>query len=93
MQKWGDKMNLTEIVKKLEDLGAKNPCSRCGNKTFTVIDGYGNFSLQNEFSNKTLIIGGPAIPVVFIACANCGAITPHALGALQILPSQDKKEG
>ena len=86
-------MNSGEMTKKLEELGAKNPCSRCGNKTFTVIDGFGNFPLQNELGNKILVIGGPTIPVVFIACTNCGAITPHAIGALQPLPTQDKKEG
>jgi hypothetical protein len=81
-------LNTDEIARILTERGVKLPCHRCGNRQFTVMEDYSMFSLQKEL--KGLTLGGPAIPVCLTACRNCGAITPHALGALGLMP--DKKE-
>lgn len=80
-----------EIIKKLEERGAKLPCPRCGGKNFSLIEGYFNNPLQSTIGN--LVIGGPAIPSVVIACTNCGYISQHALGALGLLPSSGGSDG
>lgn len=79
-----------EIAKKLMERGANNPCQRCGRTNFVVVDGFSNLPLQTDFDGS-VVIGGPSIPITIVACSNCGAITPHALGALGLLPQVSKE--
>ncbi len=72
------------IAKLLTERGATKPCHRCGHTNFVVIDGYATYSLQDNLDGG-MVLGGPAVPVVLVACANCGAITPHAVGVLGLL--------
>lgn len=81
-------MDRDKIAELLTDRGATKPCHRCGNSQFTVLDGYSNVSLQEDF-NSGIIIGGVTIPVTYVACNNCGAITGHAVGALGLLPKEE----
>lgn len=78
-----------KVARTLTERGATKPCHRCGHTNFAVIEGYSNFSLQENLDGG-LVFGGPAVPVAMVACANCGAITPHALGALGLLPAAAK---
>lgn len=73
-----------KVVNKLTELGALSACHRCGGKSFLVIDEYSSFSLHKDFDGVR--IGGDVVPVVLVGCTKCGAITPHALGALGLLP-------
>jgi hypothetical protein len=73
------------IAKTLTTRGATKPCHRCGHTKFVVIDGYSTYPLQSEL-NGGIVLGGPAVPVTLVACENCGAITPHAVGVLGLLP-------
>lgn len=75
-----------EIIKALDDRGARLPCPRCGNQQFTLIDGYFNQTVQPEL--KGLVLGGPSIPSVVVACNKCGFLSQHALGALGLLPKE-----
>jgi hypothetical protein len=72
------------IVAALEACGAKAPCPRCGNPSFSLLDGYFSHSLQGNLSG--ISFGGPAIPVAVVACQRCGFLAEHALGALGLLP-------
>lgn len=78
-----------KIIKALEEKGATNPCPRCGRQKFAVIDGYFLQSIQKNL--KGFSIGGPAVPSIVAACANCGFISQHAIGAL-LQPSAKKDE-
>ena len=69
-----------EIIKALEERGAKLPCPRCGNQSFTILDGYFNQTIQVGLSG--MVIGGPSIPSAVTACTRCGYLSQHALGAL-----------
>ena len=60
----------TLVLKKLTEKGAVRDCPRCGNKTFSIIDGYFNQTLQNDLNG--FVIGGPSVPAVVVACNNCG---------------------
>lgn len=79
--------NKEEIVKRLSELGAMLPCQRCGHMKFTVLNGYTHTMLQDDI-NGSLIIGGPTIPSILVACNNCGCLTAHALGGLGLLPTK-----
>ena len=85
-----DQTTRDEIAKRLKDKGAVLPCPRCGNKSFFVIDGYFNQTLQEELQG--LVIGGHSIPSAIVACGNCGFMSQHALGALDLLPNPKKEK-
>ena len=78
-----------EIVEKLKEKKALNPCQRCGNPGHTLLDGFVNLPLSTEVSGN-VIIGGPQVPCAVVACNNCGNLSYHALGALGML--NDKKD-
>ena len=59
----------------------------CSASNFVLLDGYFSQSVQMDPS-AGMVIGGPAVPTVAIACTNCGFISHHALGALGLLPTQ-----
>ncbi|MDN0106819.1 hypothetical protein QVN76_07925 [Yersinia rochesterensis] len=81
--------NKEEVQRKLEQLGALHPCHRCGNGSFAVLDGFSSLFLQPNLSNiGGLSIGGPVVPVVYVVCQKCGAVTPHAIGALGLLEQE-----
>lgn len=82
------KIDRDKIVEILEQKNANKPCHRCGNDQFALIEDYSNIILQKEIGGS-LVLGGPAVPVVLIACGNCGAITFHALGALGLLTGDE----
>ena len=75
------------IIKALKDRGAKLPCPRCGNDSFTLLNGYFNQTIQTEL--KGMVIGGPSIPSVVVACNRCGYLSQHALGVLGLLPKEE----
>ena len=79
------------LLQRLKERGATQPCHRCGGKELSVVNKYSQLSVRDEYSPSSLFIGGPSIPVVLVACAKCGAITAHALGALDMLPKQEEK--
>ena len=72
-----------EIIDILDQRGATQPCPRCGNQEFTLIDGYFNQPIQSDLSSYA--IGGPAVPSVVVACNRCGYLSQHALGPLGLL--------
>jgi len=79
------------ILQALEDRGVKLPCPRCGNSSFTLLDGYFNQTIQTDL--KGTVIGGPSVPSVVAICDRCGYLSQHALGALGLLPKENDKSG
>ncbi len=86
-----DQKTRDEIADRLKEKGAVLPCPRCGNVSFFVIDGYLNPTLQDRLQG--LVIGGRSIPSAIVACNRCGFLSQHALGALGLLPSEEKEKG
>lgn len=70
------------IARVLQEKNALQPCPRCGEKQFTLLDGYFNEPIQSKPNN--LNIGGQCIPSVVVICNNCGYMSQHALGMLNI---------
>lgn len=78
-----------KIVDILSKKGANQPCPRCNEKTFTLLDGYFNQSIQQTLT-AGFIMGGPSVPSIVVVCNNCGYMSQHALGVLGIMPKQEK---
>ena len=79
-----------EIINALIEKGVKLPCPRCGNNNFTLLDGYFNQTIQTEL--KGMVIGGPSVPSIVVACTRCGFLSQHALGVLGLLPKEEVKK-
>lgn len=75
-----------QIVATLQTKGAIQPCPRCGNKEFTLLDGYFNQGIQQELGG--MVIGGPSVPSAVVVCNKCGYMSQHALGVLGLLPKE-----
>ena len=71
----------TRIIEGLKRTGASQPCPRCANINFTLLDGYFPVGLQGDLA-AGLVIGGPTVPAVAVACDRCGFLAFHALGRL-----------
>jgi ribosomal protein L37E len=85
-----EKPNQNTIIKALESAGVKLPCPRCGNDSFTLLNGYFNHTIQND--PKGMVLGGPSLPSVVVACDRCGYLSQHALGILGLLPKEEVKK-
>lgn len=81
-----------KIIDTIKQKGATNNCPRCNQKDFTLLEGY--------FIPEII----PTIPVFFptsasvrsivIVCNNCGYMSQHAMGILELLPIiNENKEG
>lgn len=81
---------ITKLNKALKVNSQPLSCPMCGNKSFTISDGY-TIQVLQDFIDKVQL-GGPSIPCVCIICRNCGFVSQHALGALGLVPekSEDK---
>lgn len=85
------KLDKKKVIAILTEKKATRPCHRCGNVNFSLLDGYSNFNLQENLTGA-LVLGGPTVPVVHIACNNCGVISSHAIGALGLLKKKEEEE-
>jgi len=56
-------------------------CPSCSGNNFTLIEGFINQPIAKELSGS-IMIGGPTIPLIAVACKNCGNMQYHALKAL-----------
>ncbi len=72
------------IIQALTGKGVKMPCPRCGQSRFEVV---GEAIVPINETPGTLVVGGPAIPVVLVACSHCGYLTQHAQGPLGVMRS------
>ncbi|GLR77210.1 hypothetical protein [Aliivibrio sifiae] len=78
------------IEKKLVDMGATNACHRCSENEFVVLDEMTHYPLQPDISGK--LKSKATLPVALVICTNCGAVTPHALGAFDLIPNEEGDE-
>lgn len=79
-----------KIITALNERGANLPCPRCNNNNFTLLDGYFNQTIQTEL--KGMVIGGPSVPSIVVACNKCGYLSQHALGVLGLVPEEEGKK-
>lgn len=80
-----------KIVSTLQEKFAKNPCPRCGNPEFALVDGYANQPIQDEIVG--IVLGGKTIPTIIAVCTRCGFLSQHALGVLGLIPKSLDENG
>ena len=82
-----------ELVEKLyerfDKTNASIKCPMCEGEHFFIADAYLLNTLQLDI--KKVSVGGPSIPSIAIVCKNCGFISQHALGVLDLLPEEGCK--
>jgi|ERR1700682_185257 len=78
-----------KVKAKLAEKGVNQPCPRCGNADFTLIDrGVSNPTLQDLAGSLIPI----SIPSVVTFCSRCGYLSLHALGILGFLDKDGRIE-
>ena len=80
-----------KIIDELNKRGAKQPCPRCRNKNFALLDGYFNQHIQESIpvSATDIINKGPFISSLVVVCTRCGYFSQHALSVLELLPAEE----
>jgi predicted nucleic-acid-binding Zn-ribbon protein len=78
-----DQFRKQEIIARLTEKGATEPCPRCRNPQFELL-GEASIPFEEEDRSflKPLVPKLSAIPVIILACNKCGYITYHAEGIL-----------
>jgi hypothetical protein len=82
---------MREIIEILHKRKSRQPCPRCRNKDFTLIDGYFNQPIQKSVpvSVTDIINEGPFISSIVVVCTRCGYLSQHALSVLGLLPAEE----
>lgn len=79
MEKKEKEFNRGKYEKLLKKRGVKyDQCDKCKKKEFVILDGYTflPFSVKQKRGRTD-----KNVPAILVICDNCGAITPHAIGA------------
>ena len=76
------KMILEKFQKKVNDI----TCPICGNKHFTIIEGFTRRMINQDLHKN--VLGGTNVPSISIVCNNCGHILDFALGPLGLLENK-----
>ena len=76
-----EKNRIDQYITALQEKGVKAPCPRCGKNRFDII---GESSVPIQEDPSVFRVGGPSVPVILLACVNCGYLTMHAQGPLDM---------
>lgn len=77
-----DKSRQDELISALQKKGSTHPCSRCGATRFEIV---GESFMPIQENPNAVVIGGPSVPTVIVACSNCGHVWQHAIGPLGLM--------
>jgi hypothetical protein len=75
-----------KIAETLKEKGVKLPCPRCSGLDFEVVD---QTALSINDNLNVVRLGGTSVPAALIICSQCGFITFHALGVLNLIPKNE----
>jgi predicted RNA-binding Zn-ribbon protein involved in translation (DUF1610 family) len=78
------------IIQALSKKGVNKPCPRCGHPHFNVV---AETTIPLNDNPAILSADTSVVPTVIVACSNCGFITQHALGALDIVTAETAHAG
>ena len=81
-----DQIRKEKIIKALQSKCVSLPCPRCQSTNFNVV-GQTTMSLNDD--PKVATLGGAVVPAALIACVQCGFITLHSLGVLDLMVDED----
>ena len=77
-----------EITNALEEKGVKSPCPRCGERSFSITEGYTLIVLQNEDGKEFQ----RTFPMVSVVCTNCGCKFEHSSVVLGLDGAKEETE-
>lgn len=78
-----------EIIQALANRIEKMECPICHRESFSLLDGYISDSVQENYRIQT--IGSKTIiPSVALVCNNCGFISQHSLGVLELMNKDEE---
>ena len=80
-----------KILAALHEANVSEPCPRCANTQFVLLDGYANIMTSPGVPTR-FIVSGPAIPTILTVCQRCGYIAQHAIGALGLLNPEEESD-
>ena len=80
-------LDKSKVVDALSDRGASVVCVSCGKNDWIFLD---NAGLLPEWSNKFPLAG---VPIVVLACKNCGYVRTHSLAVLNLLSEEQVHPG
>lgn len=78
-----------KIIKALREKNVSMPCPRCQSTDFDII---GQTAMSLSDNPAIISLGGSVVPAALIACVQCGFITLHALGSLDLMPYSKETE-
>lgn len=77
-----DRQRSDQLIQALRDKGVNRPCPRCLATRFDVV---GEAVISINEDPGMMNTGGPAIPVVLVACSHCGFVSQHAQAVLGVM--------
>lgn len=87
------KFDRSAVQAALQEKGATRPCSRCGGTVFSIMPGFTTLYVNEEYDENAIQFGnGSQMPVVFVACTTCAAITMHGIGGLGLVDFTSKHD-
>jgi ribosomal protein S27AE len=87
-QKLSDEQK-NRIIEVLNELEAVQPCPRCGNDSFGLLDDIFNQPLRLRPIGSH---NGPQVPSIAVVCDRCGFMSQHALFILEERINEQKSE-
>lgn len=84
------KNNSEKIASKIKEKIPNLKCPVCSHADFTLTEGYFAHDLQDDLLSRH--IGGKNVPVVPVACKNCGFVMEFAAGILGLLPEEKSEQ-
>lgn len=82
-----NEFNKQQAIDTLIEKAAIYPCHRCGNVKFAVLDGVSLLPLIECIDSHT-IVDRMNTPIFHVLCENCGALTAHSLGMLDLMSNK-----
>ena len=79
-----------EVINELLAREARQPCGRCGQASFSCLNKETHL-LVNDGSTMP-IMSREVVPMAIVYCEHCGAATPHLLGTLGMVGTEDETE-
>jgi hypothetical protein len=76
-----------KILAILVEKGVKQPCSRCGHCTHTLLEA----CMSHRLFDYRLQPSDASLPCVATVCNNCGYLAQHAMGVLKALLNKEIK--
>jgi predicted nucleic-acid-binding Zn-ribbon protein len=77
-----------KVIDILLKKGVSEVCPRCNNAKFVLLQGFFMPLITKDLEESD--INKQSVPLIVTTCDNCGYMSSHAAGALDLLPEETK---